>query len=142
MDRGFVAKAAITVDATVAEVWDALVNPDIVKRYMFGATVVSDWREGAPIAWRGEWKGKPYEDKGQILELRPRERLRYSHFSPLSGAPDVPESYHEVAISLSGHDGAVRVDLTQDNNKTQAATEESQRNWGLMLGGLKKAVEG
>jgi uncharacterized protein YndB with AHSA1/START domain len=138
------AEATITIHAPVERVWDALVNPDVIKRYMFGATVVSDWKEGHPIAWKGEWKGKPYEDKGRILELRSPRRLRYSHFSPLSGAPDTPENYHHVTIDLSPsrRDGDVRVALSQDNNKTAQARDESQKNWKMMLEGLKKVVEG
>jgi hypothetical protein len=36
----------------------------------------------------------------------------------------------------------VRVDLSQDKNKTERARDESQRNWEIMLAGLKKVVEG
>jgi uncharacterized protein YndB with AHSA1/START domain len=141
MGTGFIAKADITINAPLSEVWDGLVNPDLIKRYMFGTTVVSDWKEGSPISWRGEWKGKPYEDKGRILEIRPQKQLRYSHFSPLSGAKDTPENYHQVTVSLTGPDGSVRVELSQDNNKTQEACDESQRNWSTMLVALKKVVE-
>jgi uncharacterized protein YndB with AHSA1/START domain len=147
MNEELTAKANVTIHAPLAKVWDALVNPQVIKRYMFGATAVSDWKEGSPIAWKGEWKGKPFEDKGRILELRPGERLRYSHFSPLSGAPDKPENYHRVTIDLSkqddqnGREGYVRLDLSQDNNKTKEARDESQRNWTMMLEGIKKAVE-
>jgi uncharacterized protein YndB with AHSA1/START domain len=148
MNDDLTAKANVTIHAPIAKVWDALVNPQVIKRYMFGATAVSDWKEGSPIAWKGEWKGKPFEDKGRILELRPQERLRYSHFSPLSGAPDKPENYHQVTIDLSElgdeqgqQEGQVRLDLSQDNNKTKEARDESQRNWATMLEGVKKVVE-
>ena len=147
MNDDLTAKASVTIHAPIEKVWDALVNPQVIKRYMFGATAVSDWKVGSPIAWKGEWKGKPFEDKGRILEFRPEERLRYSHFSPLSGAPDKPENYHQVTIDLSeqedqdGGDGHVRLDLSQDNNKTKKARDESQRNWAMMLEGVKKAVE-
>ena len=147
MNEELTAKADVTIHAPLAKVWDALVNPQVIKRYMFGATAVSDWKEGSPIAWKGEWKGKPFEDKGRILELRREERLRYSHFSPLSGVPDKPENYHRVTIDLSkqddqnGREGYVRLDLSQDNNKTKEARDESQRNWTMMLEGIKKAVE-
>jgi uncharacterized protein YndB with AHSA1/START domain len=142
MHDDLTATANITVHASLAKVWDALINPELIKRYMFGATVVSDWKQGSPITWKGEWKGKPYEDKGRVLELQPQARLRYSHFSPLAGVPDLPENYHNVTIDVSEHDGEVRVDLSQDNNKTEQARDESQRNWGMMLAGLKKVVEG
>jgi uncharacterized protein YndB with AHSA1/START domain len=147
MKEDLTAKANVTIHAPIAKVWDALVNPQVIKRYMFGATAVSEWKVGSPIAWKGEWKGKPFEDKGRILEFRPEQRLRYSHFSPLSGAPDKPENYHQVTIDLSeqedrdGGDGHVRLDLSQDNNKTKEARDESQRNWAMMLEGVKKAVE-
>ena len=144
MNKDLTAKANVTIRAPIAKVWDALVNPQVIKRYMFGATAVSDWKVGSPIAWKGEWKGKPFEDKGRILELRPEERLRYSHFSPLSGAPDKPENYHQVTIELSkqeDQEDQVRLDLFQDNNKTKEARDESERNWAMMLEGIKKAVE-
>jgi uncharacterized protein YndB with AHSA1/START domain len=68
-------------------VWDALANPDVIKQYMFGANVVSDWREGSPIIWQGEWQGGKYEDKGVVLKLAPERTIQYTHFSPLP-APD------------------------------------------------------
>jgi hypothetical protein len=36
--------------------------------------------------------GKTHEDKGVILRLEPERLLQYSHFSPLSGLPDAPDS--------------------------------------------------
>jgi uncharacterized protein YndB with AHSA1/START domain len=141
MPENLAAEADVTIKGSVSQVWDALVNPDKVKKYMMGATVESDWQVGSPIVWKGEWKGKPFEDKGRILEIQRGKRLRYSHFSPLSGAPDKPENYHNVTIQLDGSDGAVHVDLSQDNNPNEKAREESQRNWSMMLDGLKKTVE-
>jgi len=139
MDR--VARASTTIDAPLAKVWDALVNPETIRRYMFGTTVASEWKKGSPIVWKGQWKGKAYEDKGVILELEPERRLRYTHFSPLSGAPDVPESYHKVTVDLSVEGGRVRVALSQDNNPTAEAREHSERNWAAMLASLKKLLE-
>lgn len=141
MPESLLAKAEVTIKGSVSQVWDALVNPDKIKRYMFGAEVVSDWRVGSPIVWKGEWKGKAFEDKGRILEIQQGKRLRYSHFSPLSGQPDRPENYHTVTIDVEGHGAEVHVDLSQDNTMSEKAREESRRNWSMMLEGLKKTVE-
>lgn len=137
-----VARAETIIKAPVAKVWDALVNPEIIKSYMFGATVVTDWKKGSKIVWRGEWKGKQFEDKGQVLDVEPGRRLSYSHFSPLTGEPDAPENYHHVTIALAGGDGEVRVELSQDNNKSEKARDESVKNWQAMLAAMKQAVEG
>ncbi|MDR7521114.1 MAG: SRPBCC domain-containing protein, partial [Armatimonadota bacterium] len=66
MDKNLIARASIAINAFRAKVWEALVNPEAIKQYMFGTHVVTDWREGSPIRWKGEWQGKSYEDYGMI----------------------------------------------------------------------------
>lgn len=141
MDNRLLAKTSVTIEAPIAKVWDALVNPKKIKQYMFGTTVISDWEEGSSIAWKGEWKGKSYKDKGKILQLKPKEKLQYTHFSPLSGQEDKPENYHTVTIELNEQDGNVHLSLTQDNNDTEKARDHSEENWKKMLTELKRMVE-
>ena len=107
---------------------------------MFGTNVVSEWKEGSTIVWKGEWQGKPYEDKGIILKLKPLRLIQYSHFSPLSGLPDAPVNYHTVTIELSGKDKQTFVSLSQDNNSNEQEREHSENNWKMMLEGLKKVL--
>ena len=141
MPEDKIAKASTDIEAAKNEVWQALVDPAAIQQYLFGTTVTSEWREGAPIQWKGEWQGKVYEDKGVILTLDRGKRLRYSHFSPLSGLPDRPENYHTVTIDLREEDGHTHVALAQDHNATEEARAHSQKNWETMLEGLKKYVE-
>ena len=75
MERNLIAKASVTINAPSERVWDALVNPEAIKQYMFGTGVVTDWREGSPIIWQGEWQGRAYEDEGVILQFKPGRRL-------------------------------------------------------------------
>lgn len=54
MNKELIAKVSTTVNAPIARVWEALTKPEIIKQYMFGANVVSDWRVGSSIVWKGE----------------------------------------------------------------------------------------
>lgn len=141
MKQDFIARQSIVVSAPLDRVWRALVEPAAIKAYMFGTDVVSNWTEGSPITWRGEWQGKAYEDRGVILALEPRSMLRYSHFSPLSGLPDVPENYHTVTVELTELADGVQVTLSQDNNPTEEARDHSEANWRMMLTALKEFIE-
>lgn len=141
MSENLIAKAKTSIDSSKSKVWQALVTPDAIKQYMFGADVESDWLEGGEITWKGEMKGRKYQDKGVILKIEPEHILRYSHFSPLSGKPDKPENYHVVTINLTGSGDNTNVSLSQDNNADEKARKESEKNWGAMLQGLKKFVE-
>src|SRR5688572_29950696 len=131
-----VAKATVTIDAPPARVWDALVNPKTIKQYMFGTDVASDWKKGSSITWKGEFQGKKYEDKGTILEIEPERKLRYTHASNLS-----PGEEHTVTVELAPQGKHTVVSLSQDNNATEEARQHSEKNWNMMLGGLKKIVE-
>ncbi len=141
MSKGFVAHQTIVINAPTATVWDALTNPKIISQYMFGTNVVTDWNQGSPIFFKGEWQGRAYEDKGVILRIERNRYLTYTHFSPLAGVPDVPENYHTVDVELAGRDGNVIVTLAQDNNPTDGARKHSEENWGLMLRGMKSLLE-
>jgi len=137
----YVAKAQTIINATTDKVWDALINPEMIKKYMFGTTAISDWKEGSKIIWKGEWDGKSYEDKGKILQLESQRRLQYSHYSPLSGLNDNPENYHIVTIDLAKKDNETMVILTQDNNPDEKTKDHSEKNWKMMLTSLKKLLE-
>jgi len=141
MDKGLTAKVSTTIDVPVAMVWDALTSPKMIKQYMFGTDAVSDWKEGSSIVWKGEWQRRKYEDKGVILQLKPKRMIQYTHFSPLSGQPDLPENYHTVTVELSSDGAQTTISLSQDNNATEQAREHSEENWKMMLDGLKKLLE-
>ena len=141
MDSKLIARVSTQINASSSKVWKALVDPEAIKHYMFGADVVSDWHEGSPIVWNGEWHGKTYEDKGVILQFKPGQKLQYTHFSPLSGLPDKPENYHKVTIELAADGQKTRLSLAQDNNATEDARARSENNWAMMLDGLKKFLE-
>jgi uncharacterized protein YndB with AHSA1/START domain len=139
---GYTAKADTEISASADQVWAALTDPDQIKEYMFGSQVETDWKPGSQIRWKGEFQGKSYEDKGEVLEVEPGRRLKVTHFSPLTGQADVPENYHTVTYELAEHDGHTHVSLSQDNAGSDEEAEHSSATWQQMLDGLKKQVEG
>jgi uncharacterized protein YndB with AHSA1/START domain len=141
MPKGLTATATTSINVPVSRVWEALVTPALIRQYMFGTNVRSDWKEGSPITWQGEWQGKSYEDKGRILRIEAGRTLQYTHFSPMAGQPDVPENYHTVTIELSPSGQETVVRLSQDNNPTADAVAHSAKNWTMMLDGLKQLLE-
>ena len=44
MNNKNTAKATTTIHAPVSKVWQALVNPEIIKQYLFNTDVISDWQ--------------------------------------------------------------------------------------------------
>jgi uncharacterized protein YndB with AHSA1/START domain len=135
------------VEAPPERVWKALTTPELLQQYFLGAEVESDWRVGGPIKFRGQFKGQAYEDKGTIEAFDQPRHLSYTHYSPLSGKPDVPENYHRVEIFLAPRSKGTQVTLTQSNlvgGPTVADEKmrpEFEKNWSTVLDGLQRVVE-
>lgn len=141
MNDKLTAKASTTINAPASKVWQALVNPEIIKQYLFDTDVISDWKVGSPITYKGEWEGKSFEDKGKILEIEPEKVLKSTHWSPMSGVPDSPENYHTVTYTLAEKGEGTHVTITQDNNANEEEVKHSEQNWKTVLDGMKKLLE-
>jgi uncharacterized protein YndB with AHSA1/START domain len=141
MSEEFTAVASTTINAPAEVVWDAFLNPEAVRLFMFGATVRSDWHEGHPITWSGTWQGKRFEDKGTLLRVKPLRLLKFTHFSTLSGKPDRPENYHLVTVELTPRGQRTEVSITQERNESHEARARAEKNWAAMLASLKGLLD-
>ena len=138
----FIATAGADVDTPPSQVWTVLTDSRRLGEVMFGSQIITDWRVGSPILFRGEWEGRKFEDKGVIDELTEPRRIRMQHYSPLSGLADIPENYHHVTFDLEplGDSSRTRVTITQDGNADQDAADHSAANWQTMLESLQKVA--
>ena len=133
--------ASVVVRASREAVWDAVTNPELVKKYFFGTLLTTDWRVGSPITFSGEWEGKAYEDRGKILSFDPPRELSFNYWSSFSGIEDKPELRQIIHYELSEGDGGVHLTVRQSNTDTQERADHSAKNWQVVLDGLKTLVE-
>jgi uncharacterized protein YndB with AHSA1/START domain len=133
---------SITVRAPRARVWDAITNPAVVKQYFFGTDLVTDWKVGAPLYFRGEWQGKRYEDRGTVLLFEPMKALAFNYWSSMSGSEDRLEQRQIVRYELEETADGVRVTVGQSNVASQAIADHSAQNWRGVLEALKRLLEG
>ncbi|MGV8138816.1 MAG: SRPBCC domain-containing protein [Mangrovibacterium sp.] len=140
MQTHFESKYQTVIAASIEKVWEALINPEIVKRYFFGSNQETDWKVGSKILWTGEYEGTTYEDKGVVLEFSPNEKLSYSYLSSWSGLEDKPENYLLVTYEVKQTEDGTELIITQSNYDEEKA-KHSAENWGVVINGLKKIVE-
>jgi len=136
-----VAHASVLIHAPVDKVWDALTEPELIEKYFFGTHVETDWKPGSPVVFKGSFKGKSYQDKGQVMEVIPNRRLVHTYWSSMGGEPDRPENYKTVSYELQPEADGTLLTLTQDHNRSEEAREHSEQNWQQVLQGLKGVVE-
>jgi uncharacterized protein YndB with AHSA1/START domain len=142
MKNTLIAETSIRGNATPAQVWKALTTPGLIKKYLMGTDVTSDWKEGSTINYTGEYEGKEYSDKGVIKKMEPEKILQSTYLSSMSGKEDKPENYNLVTYKLTESGDDTVVTLTQDNIATEKEKEHSTKNWKMVLKKLKEVVEG
>lgn len=140
MKTDFLSHYETLIKAPVEKVWRALTNPELVAQYFFGSNLICSWEVGTPIYFRGEWEGKPYEDKGTVLSYSNNDTLSFSYLSNWSGLPDSPENYLHIVYKVSATPEGTLLQITQSNYDADKATH-SESNWAAVIEGMKKLVE-
>lgn len=137
----FTAKIQCTIHAPVAKVWAGLTEPELVKQYFFGTQLVTSWEPATPIFFRGEWNGKPYEDKGTVLKFEPCNALEYNYFSSWSDQEDRPENYHSIRYQVKPKGHSTVLIITQRNIETLDKKVHSVQSWTILMKALKQLME-
>lgn len=141
MPQELLLKKSIAIEAPIYVVWEALVTPQLIKRYFYGTETVTDWKKGSPILFRGEWEGKSYEDKGIIQEIEEEKFIKYTYWSSFSGTTDSPENYCNITYTLSESGDKTFFTVTQDGFKHRELMEHSMKSWGTVMENLKIMIE-
>jgi len=139
----------IDINAKAENVWDALVNPEKVRQYLFGTKVSSDFKVGSPITFEGEYDGMKYKDIGKIVEYEENSILKYSYHSSFSELEDREENYQLITYRvslisdklLSNDNMKVNLEISQENIPNEAAKVDSEKNWSLLLEKIKEISE-
>ena len=150
METKLVVKNRIEINATAAQVWDALVNPAKTKIYMFGCETVSDWKVGSPLLWKMMHEGKELIPvTGTILENKPHTLFKYTVIDPFASYAQTPENHLNVTYELAEQNGQTTLTVLQDGFEGAAEGEKRYKDvanngegWNPILVQIKKLVEG
>lgn len=129
-----------TIKAPIEKVWDALINPEMIRQYFFGSSQETTWEVGSPLIWTGEYDGQPYIDKGVVLEFIPNKKISYSYLSSWSNLEDKPENYLLVSCEVKPTGNGTELTITQSNYDEEKA-KHSAENWAVVIDGMKKLIE-
>jgi uncharacterized protein YndB with AHSA1/START domain len=132
---------SITIRAPIVKVWEAITTAELIKLWFFGVETETDWKRGSPIVHRGEYQGRPYKDRGEILSIEKPSLLVHSHWSPVSGLADAPENYQRVSWELAEREDGTELTVRESNLPSEEAKSTSEQSWRQVLRNLKELLE-
>jgi uncharacterized protein YndB with AHSA1/START domain len=128
----------IYIRTTPERLWEAITDPDIRRKYNFGAGVVSDWKPGSRLEM-GADNAPGLLGEGEVLEVDPPRRLVHTMTALWSddvkaeGASRVTWDIEQVADSC-------RLTVTHDQLR-ERANDQLFGGWPMILSGLKTWLE-
>jgi uncharacterized protein YndB with AHSA1/START domain/DNA-binding MarR family transcriptional regulator len=128
----------IYIKTTPERLWEAITNPEMRRKYNFGAYVKTDWMPGsnyeglAPQAPTAIWEGKN-------LEVDPPRRLVQS-FNALWGDDVKAEGTSRVTWEIEPVGDSCQLTVTHDQLR-EGANDQLFGGWPMILSGLKTLLE-
>ncbi len=141
MNNDLTLTISVSINASKSNVWNALTEPEQIKKYLYGTETVTDWKVGSPITFSGVWEGKAYQDKGTILQIEKEKILKYNYWSSFSGTEDKSENYANIMYFIEEQNGQTIFTIIQDGIKTPEARDHSEQNWKVVMNSLKELLE-
>jgi uncharacterized protein YndB with AHSA1/START domain len=143
MAKKLVVEKSIKINAPT-KIWEILTNPEHTKKYMFGCEVISDWKIGSPLLWKGTADGVIYV-KGNLLKLETDKLFRFTVFDPNSGIEDIPSNYSTATIELIPENGSINLSVIQGDFGSMPDGENrfmsAEAGWDTVLPKIKEMAE-
>ena len=121
------------------ELWNALTNPEVMKRYWFGFHQESDWKAGS--AWKLMHPDGRVADAGEVVEIDPPKRLVLkwrNEFKPELKA----EGYSQCVFEIEPTGEAVKLTVSHSIERDKAKFIEAvSGGWPRILSNLKSLLE-
>jgi uncharacterized protein YndB with AHSA1/START domain len=142
MNQKLETSSRIEITASPEAVWEVLTHAELIKEYLFGTKTDTDWKVGSPISFTGEFSGQQYQDKGNVLEVVPKQKLQYNYWSSFSGLEDKLENYFIVTYLIKKIDNqTVEFTWHQAGFPNEERREHTQSGLPPMLQKIKALSE-
>lgn len=138
----FTIKKDIFVDVAPEVVFDALTTAEEIVKYFPLQQVISEWKEGGDVYYKGELNGQEFTDYGVIdVFSRPGE-YTYTYWSDNHGTEKTPENHLVISYRMTIKNTGTQIELEQSNIRSEEMFEIMDTVvWDSLLGKLKKYVE-
>ena len=141
MKKDLSVRKTVKINVNASKVWDAITNPKMIKKYLFGTQVITSWKIDSEIIFQGNWEGKKFRDKGIIKKMEIEKLFQYTYWSVFSGLDDKEENYSLVTFELSGDDKITKLTVSQKGFANKSSQEHSDKGWSIVLKKIKEILE-
>ncbi len=132
----------IYIEATPEFVFDKLTCSSDIVRYFPLREVISDWKEGSEVLYKGELDGRGFTDFGRIERLNRPNEYHYVYWSDNHGTARVAENYLSIRYRLTSEGRGTQLMLKQENLQSEEMYQLMETVvWAGLLSSMKSFIE-
>jgi DNA-binding transcriptional ArsR family regulator len=128
----------IYIRTTPERLWEAIIDPEIRRKYNFGAGVTSEWKVGSRLDMGVAEAGMELGE-GEILEIDPPRRLVHT-MTALWSDEVKSEGASRVSWDIEQVEDSCHLTVTHDQLR-EGANNQIYGGWPMILSGLKTWLE-
>ena len=130
------------IKASTADIFEALTSSEKIVQYYPLEKVISNWKLGGEVLYKGSVEGNAFTDYGTITELEPASKYSYSYWSDNHGTERIPENHITISYTLSSIKGGTQLAVKQSNLRSEELFHIMDTVvWDALLNSLKNYME-
>jgi uncharacterized protein YndB with AHSA1/START domain len=127
------------IRTTPKKLWQALTDPEFIRRYFYETTHESDWKPGS--SWKMVTPRGKVIDAGEVLEARPLKKLVLKWRK--ESIPELhAEGFSRMTYDIEKDGTSVKLTVTHEMDRPDSKLIEAvSRGWPSILASLKSLLE-
>jgi uncharacterized protein YndB with AHSA1/START domain len=129
----------ISIRTTAARLWEALLDPEVSRRYWLGMRTDAEWKPGG--SWKLVYPDGRVADAGEVTELEPQTLIKIrtrNEWPPEAKAG----GWAHCTIHLEPQGDAVKLPVSHEHDRpTPEFLEAASSGWPMILSNLKSLLE-
>jgi uncharacterized protein YndB with AHSA1/START domain len=130
---------ATYIRTTPEKLWQALIKPELTRRYWFAMWQESEWKPGS--SWRLMITDGRIADSGEVLEIEPERRLVLKWRNEFMPELNV-EGYSRMTYDIEQKENSVKLTVLHEMDKPDSKLIKAvSEGWPIILSSLKSLLE-
>jgi len=140
--KSYTINKEIEISASPSVVFDILTNSEEIIKYFPLKEVISSWKEGSEILYKGEINNQAFTDYGKIDVLSRPKTFKYTYWSDNHGTERKPENHLSIKYELENHNNGTKLKLEHSNLKNKEMYNMMNDSvWEYLLNNMKIHIE-
>jgi len=132
----------IIINSSPEDVFEMLTNSDEIIKYYPLNEVISEWKVGSEVLYKGEVNNNKFTDYGVINVISRPIQYMYTYWSDNHGTENTPENQITISYNLTNIENGTKLELTQTNLRSKELFEMMNLTvWPYLLNSMKTYIE-